>query len=71
MVLEQKYIKDSGYEMEDEFMDALHILNPIVSYKIGINKTRPPLLAKIAFDFEPKLQPSLDKRMEFTQIYSI
>jgi|TARA_R110002020_G_scaffold164988_3_gene352193 hypothetical protein len=35
MVLEQKYIKDSGYEMEDEFMDALHILNPIVSYKIG------------------------------------
>jgi len=34
-VLEQKYIKDSGYEMEDDFMDALHILHPMVSFKIG------------------------------------
>ena len=35
MVLEQKYIKDSGYEMEDDFMDALHVLHPLVAFKIG------------------------------------
>lgn len=35
MVLEPRYIKDSGYDMEDDFMDALHRLPPMMAYKIG------------------------------------
>ena len=35
MELQQKYIKDKGYDMEDEFMDVLHELPPRLSYKIG------------------------------------
>ena len=36
MVLEQKYIKDKGYDMEDDFMDALHDVHPLLAYRIGI-----------------------------------
>ena len=35
MVLEQKYIKDKGYDMEDDFMDALHDVHPLLAYRIG------------------------------------
>ena len=31
----QKYIKDSGYEMEDDFTDALHKMPPLLAFKIG------------------------------------
>ena len=35
MELKPKYIKDSGYDMEEDFMDALHKLPPLMAFKIG------------------------------------
>jgi hypothetical protein len=35
MELKQRYIRDSGYDLEDDFTDALLEVNPLLAYKIG------------------------------------
>ena len=35
MELKQKYIRDSGYDLDDDFTDCLHQVNPVLAYKIG------------------------------------
>ena len=35
MELQQKYIRDSGYDLEDDFTDTLHLVHPVLAYKIG------------------------------------
>jgi|TARA_R110000787_G_scaffold136361_1_gene248881 hypothetical protein len=49
----QKYIKDSGYEMEDDFTDALHKMPPLLAFKIGKyienNLINPPINSLVAY----------------------
>jgi len=35
MELKQKYIRDSGYDLDDDFTDFLHKVDPVLAYKIG------------------------------------
>ena len=35
MELKQRYIRDSGYDLEDDFTDTLLEVNPLLAYKIG------------------------------------
>ncbi len=35
MELQQRYIRDSGYDLEDDFTDTLHLVHPVLAYKIG------------------------------------
>ena len=35
MVLKQKYIRDSGYDLDDDFTDILHKVDPVLAYRIG------------------------------------
>ena len=35
MELKQKYIRDSGYDLDDDFTDFLHKVDPVLAYRIG------------------------------------
>lgn len=35
MELKQKFIRDSGYDLEDNFTDTLHLVHPVLAFKIG------------------------------------
>ena len=35
MELKQKYIRDSGYDLDDDFTNCLHDIHPVLAYKIG------------------------------------
>ena len=35
MELKQRYIRDSGYDLEDDFTDSLLEVNPLLAYIIG------------------------------------
>jgi len=35
MELQQKYIRDSGYDLDDDFTDSLYQIDPGLAYEIG------------------------------------